>query len=142
MLRLARAPCLLQRSAYRHLSRQLNATGGQPEDKNALARLIAKSIKASGSAYTRYSLANPPQASGPLSIASYMSLCLSHPTEGYYTSKPVFGKQGDFITSPEISQIFGEVSIALDGPVKCQLKSASATRCLVHGSVGDCRRCS
>lgn len=41
-----------------------------------------------------------------------MWYCLAHPTEGYYT-KPqheVLGAHGDFITSPEISQIFGEVS--------------------------------
>lgn len=50
------------------------------------------------------------QTHGPLPISRYMTLCLSHPTLGYYTTKSVFGADGDFITSPEISQIFGEVS--------------------------------
>ena len=30
--------------------------------------------------------------------------------QGYYMKNDVFGKEGDFITSPEISQVFGEVS--------------------------------
>jgi NADH dehydrogenase [ubiquinone] 1 alpha subcomplex assembly factor 7 len=36
---------------------------------------------------------------------------LSHPTEGYYMNpaNAVFGSRGDFTTSPEISQVFGEV---------------------------------
>ncbi|GFE63361.1 class I SAM-dependent methyltransferase [Litoreibacter roseus] len=46
---------------------------------------------------------------GPLSVADYMALCLLHPEHGYYTTKTPFGRQGDFTTAPEISQMFGEV---------------------------------
>ena len=48
-------------------------------------------------------------ASGPISIADYMSLALGHPEHGYYITRDPFGVRGDFITAPEISQIFGEM---------------------------------
>ena len=47
-------------------------------------------------------------AQGPISIAEFMIMALHDPHGGYYATRDPFGVAGDFITAPEISQMFGE----------------------------------
>lgn len=54
-------------------------------------------------------LASTIRHSGPISIAHYMSEALANQTHGYYTTRDPFGMEGDFITAPEVSQMFGEM---------------------------------
>lgn len=49
------------------------------------------------------------EALGPIPVNEYMALCLSDPRDGYYMTREPFGRDGDFITAPEISQMFGEL---------------------------------
>jgi NADH dehydrogenase [ubiquinone] 1 alpha subcomplex assembly factor 7 len=63
------------------------------EGGTALARLIDHEIA----------------STGPMGLARYMALCLTHPEYGYYVRGAPLGAAGDFITAPEISQLFGEM---------------------------------
>ncbi len=56
----------------------------------ALRRLIAERI-----------------AAGPLTFRDFMEMALYHPEHGYYSSsRPTVGRDGDFITSPEVHPAF------------------------------------
>jgi len=48
-------------------------------------------------------------AAGPMPVNEYMTLCLADAEHGYYTTRDPFGAGGDFITAPEVSQMFGEM---------------------------------
>ncbi len=75
---------------------------------NLVAQLLSKQI----------------EATGPISVADYMRAA----NTAYYAKGDVFGVDGDFITAPEISQMFGEmVGIWL------------ADLCLRHNNPANCQ---
>jgi SAM-dependent MidA family methyltransferase len=49
------------------------------------------------------------KSTGPMPVWRYMELCLMHPRHGYYVSRDPLGREGDFTTAPEVSQMFGEL---------------------------------
>ena len=70
---------------------------------------------------------------GPMPIAEYMRLCLTHPQHGYYINRDPLGSGGDFVTSPEISQMFGELIGLWMGSVWQQMGAPENVRIIELG---------
>jgi SAM-dependent MidA family methyltransferase len=70
---------------------------------------------------------------GPMPVAEYMGHCLGHPQHGYYVTHDPFGAGGDFTTSPEISQMFGELIGLWTAAVWQQMGSPAGVRLIELG---------
>jgi SAM-dependent MidA family methyltransferase len=73
---------------------------------------------------------------GPMTVAAYMAACLHDPDGGYYAAGPRLGADGDFITAPLISQMFGELIGLWAGEMWVRLGRPAAVR-LVELGPGD-----
>jgi NADH dehydrogenase [ubiquinone] 1 alpha subcomplex assembly factor 7 len=78
-------------------------------------------------------LAERMRRNGPISVAAYMEACLHDPEHGYYRRKAAIGADGDFITAPEISQVFGELIGLWCALVWRAIGTPSATRLIELG---------
>lgn len=73
------------------------------------------------------------QLAGPMPVSRYMDICLTHPDHGYYVTRDPLGRGGDFVTAPEVSQMFGEMLGLWSASVWKQMGSPSTLRLIELG---------
>lgn len=81
------------------------------------------------------------QVQGPISVAQFISMALHDPKHGYYATRDPIGAAGDFITAPEISQIFGELLGAWVVRAWCDQGAPSPARLVELGPGGGTLIC-
>ena len=70
---------------------------------------------------------------GPLTVADFMTACLHDPRHGYYATRPSLGPEGDFITAPMVSQMFGELVGAWMAEIWRQMGAPAGVRLVELG---------
>ncbi len=70
---------------------------------------------------------------GPIGVADFVEACLQDPEHGYYRRQAAIGAGGDFITAPEISQVFGELIGLWCAVVWQQMGAPSGVRLIEFG---------
>jgi NADH dehydrogenase [ubiquinone] 1 alpha subcomplex assembly factor 7 len=91
---LTNLPGTIRRSAFATDTASSACLNGGKDESTPLGSYLARQI----------------MFSGPIPVSQFMNLCLTHPQYGYYTTQPsVLGSEGDFVTAPEVSQVFGEM---------------------------------
>lgn len=70
---------------------------------------------------------------GPISVAEYVEACLQDPEHGYYRRQAAIGAAADFVTAPEISQVFGELVGLWCAVVWQQMGAPSSVRLIELG---------
>jgi NADH dehydrogenase [ubiquinone] 1 alpha subcomplex assembly factor 7 len=76
------------------------------------------------------------EEAGPMPVSAFMAACLYDPHHGYYVTRPAIGGEGDFLTAPEASQMFGELIGAWGGAV-WQAMGAPSPLCWVELGPGN-----
>jgi len=78
-------------------------------------------------------LARRIRAFGPITLADYMTAALTDPQDGYYRRGDPVGAAGDFVTAPEVSQMFGELVGAWAASVWLQMDRPAFLRLVELG---------
>jgi SAM-dependent MidA family methyltransferase len=72
------------------------------------------------------------QAEGPITVEAYMEACNAY----YYATRDPLGERGDFVTAPEVSQMFGEL---VGGALADCWKRAGAPADAIYAELGPGR---